>query len=83
MLGEYEHRDCERVQLAVLNLADGNMERLRYQIEDANCDYRDMLGPAEYPGYTKKMFSMGKLPEEECQRIIEADLKQYHDWHAR
>src|SRR5687767_10672686 len=82
VLDEYEDRECERVQLAVLKLAGGNVERLRYEIEGAKRDYRDVLGPAEYPGY-RKMFRMDKLPPEERQRIIDADWKQYQDWLTR
>jgi hypothetical protein len=83
VLDEYEHRERERVQLAVLKLAGGSMKRLRYEIEGAKCDYRDVLSPAEYPSYTKKMFRMSKLPAEEQQRIIDADWKQYQDCLAR
>ena len=83
VLDEYEDRERERVQLAVLKLAGGSMERLRYEIEGAKRDYRDVLGPAEYPGYTKKMFRMSKLPAKEQQRIIDADWKQYQDWLIR
>jgi len=83
VLNEYDDWECDRVRVAVLKLANGNMERLRYEIEGAKCDFRDVLGPAEYPGYTKKMFRMNKLPSEEQQRIIDADWKQYQDWFTR
>jgi hypothetical protein len=36
-----------RVQLAVLKLADGNLEALRRSINTANRDYRDVLVAAE------------------------------------
>jgi hypothetical protein len=77
------HREKERVQLAVLKLAGGSREKLRYEIEGAKCDYRDVLGPAEYPGYTKKAFRIDKLSEEEQKRLIDADWKQYQDWLSR
>ena len=77
------HREKERVRLAVLKLASGSREKLRYEIEGAKCDYRDVLGPAEYPGYTKKMFRIDRLPEEEQKRLIDADWKQYQDWLTR
>ncbi len=58
MLDEYGpddwHREPERVRLAVLKLAAGNLERLRYELEGAKRDYRDVLSPAEYPGYTAR-----------------------------
>lgn len=86
MLEEYgpvEYREPERVRLAVLKLAAGNLERLRYELEGAKCDYRDVLGPAEYPGYRKKVSPRAKLSSQEEQRIIDADWKQYQDWLRR
>jgi hypothetical protein len=84
VLGEYGtedyHREKERVQLAVLKLARGSPEKLRREIEGAKCDYRDVLAPAEYPDYSKKIFRIDELPKEEQRRIIEADWKQYTDW---
>lgn len=74
------HREKERVQLAVLKLARGNCEKLRYEIECAKCDYRDTLGPAEYPAYTKAIFRIDKLPQEERKRLIDSDWKQYQEW---
>ena len=76
-------RERDRVQLAVLKLAGGNFDHLRGYIEWAKSDFRDVLGPAEYPLYTKKMFRIDKLPAEERQRIIDADWKQYQDWFTR
>src|SRR5687767_3459069 len=64
-------RERDRVQLAVLKLAAGSLDALRRYIEWAKSDYRDVLGPAEYPGYTKKMFRIDKLPPAERQRIID------------
>src|SRR5688572_9487840 len=87
MLNEYGaedwQREADRVRLAVLKLAAGSMERLRYEVEGAKRDYRDVLGPAEYPGYGKRVGGREKLPPEEEQRIIDADWKQYQDWLTR
>jgi hypothetical protein len=87
MLDEYGsagyHRERDRVQLAVLKLADGSRETLRREIEGAKCDYRDTLLSSEYPGYGKKMFHIDKATEEERQRVIDADWKQYWDWLVR
>src|SRR5450432_1669775 len=74
------HREKERVHLAVLKLASGSPEKLRYEVEGAKCDYRDVLGPAEYPGYSKKTFRIDRLSEEEKKRLIDGDWKQYQDW---
>lgn len=66
-----------------MKLAAGNLDGLRQYIEWAKSDDRDVLGPAEYSRYTKKMFRIDKLPAEERQRIIDADWKQYQDWFTR
>lgn len=80
ILDEYTDRERDRVQLATLKLAAGNLQELRRYVEWAKCDWRDVLGPAEYPRYEKKMFSIEKLSPEERQKIIDADWKQYSDW---
>ena len=77
------HREPDRVHLAILKLAVGNLERVRSEIENAKRDYRDVLGAAEYPGYMKRLFRIQDLPSAECQRIIEADWRQYQDWLCR
>jgi hypothetical protein len=87
MLDEYGKEDWQRephrVRLAALKLAAGDIKRLRYEIEGAKRDYRDVLGPAEYPGYTKRMFRIAELAQDEQQRIIDADWRQYQDWLTR
>lgn len=77
------HREPNRVRLAALKLASGSIEQLRREIETAKCDYRDVLAPAEYPGYSKRMFRIQELPGDEQQRIIDADWSQYYDWLTR
>ena len=74
---ESYQREKSRVQLAVLKLANGSVAGLRREMDVAKCDYRDVLGPAEYPGYR---WDAGKLSESERTKIIEADWKQYRDW---
>jgi len=88
MLSEYGadeswQREADRVRLAALKLAGGSIERLRYEIEGAKRDYRDVLGTGEYPGYGKRARGRKKLPPEEEQRIIDADWKEYQDWLKR
>jgi hypothetical protein len=87
LLGEYGseswHREPARVRLAVLKLAEGREDRLRSHMETANCDYRDVLAPAEYPSYIRKVPGMDSVPEEAEQRIIDADWEQYQEWLTR
>lgn len=73
-------QESARVRLAVLRLAAGNIASLRREIENAKCDYRDVLAPAEYPNYFKRVSGVGALSPAEEQRIIDADWKQYQDW---
>ncbi len=76
-------RERPRVQLATLKLANGDLAALRKHINTAVQDFRDVVGPAEYPGYSKLAFRVRKLPIEEQQRIIDSDWKQYEDWLRR
>ena len=71
-------REIPRVQLAVLKLANGSLTRLRRSIEVAKSDYRDVLGPAEYPNYGKM-----DLRAQELERIIDSDWNQYNAWLRR
>jgi hypothetical protein len=84
LLNEYGteawHRECPRVQLAALKLADGSLEKLRAQIEAAKRDYRDVLAGVEFPAYCKVGFRIRDLPVHERLRIINADWRQYDEW---
>jgi hypothetical protein len=48
-LSAYDGRESERVHLAALKLAQGDLERLRHNVQVARTDYRDVLYWAEYP----------------------------------
>src|SRR5262245_14636562 len=82
MLDEYgaEEREVDRVRLAVLKLANKDLAQLRSWLERAKTDYREVLGPAEYPLYGKKWGRMDRMSEEEQQKIIDADWAQYERW---
>lgn len=43
------HREPERVRHAILALSEGDFERLRHFLEQADKDYRDVLFWGEYP----------------------------------
>lgn len=74
------HRECPRVQLAVLKLAGGNLKDLRRYIEAAKSDYRDVLAWAEFPAY----FRQGTFASEAArQSVIESDWHQYERWLSR
>jgi len=73
-------RSVNRVRLAVLKLAGGDLQALRREIDVAKSDYRDVLASAEYPEYLQKVSPSGGLAEEERERIIRADWTQYQSW---
>jgi len=68
-------REKDRVQLAVLKLADGSIDSLLSQIEIAKSDYRDVLSPAEYPSYKWREKDVATL-----QKIYQDDWHQYSEW---
>jgi hypothetical protein len=43
----------------------------------------EIIGEAEYPNYTKKMFRIDRLSADEQNRIIEKDKAQYLAWLQR
>lgn len=82
ILREYGTEDWEgepvRVRLAVLRLAAGDLEHLRYEMDRAKRDYRDVLASAEYPGYAQ--CKVKELSPEDRKRIIDTDWRQYQQW---
>ena len=73
---DWQH-SVNRVRLAVLKLADGDLQALRRNIDS---DYRDVLAFAEYPDYMQKVSPSAALAEVERERIIRADWMQYQSW---
>ena len=84
ILNEYGTEDWQRgvnrVRLAVLKLASGDIQVLRREIDVAKRDYRDVLAYAEYPEYMKKVSPSADLTEVERKMIIRADWAQYQSW---
>lgn len=75
-------RERDRVQLAVLKLADGDLKALKLHTETARRDYRDVLTPAEYPKYSALEWS-ALSGREEFAQIYEEDWNQYLHWLTR
>jgi hypothetical protein len=72
---KHYEREKDRVQLAVLKLADGSVDELLCQIQTAKMDYRDVLSWAEYPSY-----KWGEKDEAKKQKMFRDDWQQYSDW---
>ncbi|MGD2145449.1 MAG: hypothetical protein PVH41_02005 [Anaerolineae bacterium] len=78
---ESGERGRARVQLAILKLSEGKIERLPDLMAMANRDYRDVLACAEYPEEMKLGFvGMKDLSPEEAQAVRRRDREQYLRW---
>ena len=79
LLDEYgtkrHERERDRVQLAVLKLADGSVDEILCQIQTAKIDYRDVLSWAEYPSY-----KWDEKDEVKIQKMYRDDWQQYSEW---
>ena len=71
-------RAADRVRLAALKLAAGDLRRLETAIDTACADYRDVIGPAEYPRYLAQ--SVQDLDDTRKQQIFDADWDEYQQW---
>ena len=60
--------------MACLKCADGNIALLEREVENACCDYRDVLSAAEYPAYTRARSNEAK------QAAIKSDWNQLQTW---
>ena len=80
MIQGVEVREKDRVVLACMKNAGGDVQKLKGHLNAASGYYREIIGEAEYPFYTKKMFRIDKLSEREKAEIIEKDKEQYLRW---
>lgn len=75
----YTAREAQRVRLATIRLANGDLTRLKQEVHNACCDWRDVLLPAEYPSQSSRKFRLAD--EKEKERIRETDWRKYHEWY--
>jgi hypothetical protein len=80
MIRGIEVHEKPRVIMACLKNAGGNFEKLKGELANAGGWWREIIGEAEYPNYTKKMFRIDRLSADEKERIIEKDKTQYLAW---
>jgi hypothetical protein len=71
------HRERDRVQLALLKVSDGDIEKLRSYTRGAQSDYRDILVQAEFP---EEWQASSKTPPAEMAAIRKRDREQYEAW---
>ena len=74
-------REPVRVRVALLKLSEGNVDRLRTLLADAQRDYRDVLAWAEYPA--EMAGPVTGVSSAEQTRIRQADRGQYLAWLAK
>ena len=84
LLDEYDSDFGEgtaRIQLAILKLSDGDIEKLRYHIAAAKRDYRDVILPAENPELLRVgVGSWARMSEDEKEQLSNKDVQQYLGW---
>ena len=71
------HRECERVQLAMLKQCGGDLVRLQQLAGLADRDYRDALVGAEHP---EEFPASSKTSQQEMVAIRKRDRAQYEAW---
>jgi hypothetical protein len=80
MIRGVEVREKARVIMACLKNANGNFQKLKGELTNADGWWREIISEAEYPNYTKKMFRIDRLSANEKERIIEKDKHQSLTW---
>ena len=78
----------QRVQLAILKLAGGDLDRLLDCIQTAMGDFRDVLAAAEYSRYVKESWARlirkaEAMSPQEAERTMEEDWNEYQAWLCR
>ena len=80
--GEFDYeRERKRVQLAILKLSEGNIDKLRANVKIAKQDYRDVLAYAEYP--SEMRYPTWRMEAQKVETIRQTDRKQYQEWLKR
>ena len=74
---ESYEQEAIRVRLAILKLADDDLEQVKINTNYAKQDFRDVLLWAEYPRQAGKC-SMPAGPKK--QKLIDADRAEYEEW---
>jgi hypothetical protein len=74
-----------RFHLAILKLAEGQLDRISELVSVANLDFRDVISYAEYPAFMANGAFVGadRLNEKERKQLIQRDWDQYHEWFHR
>jgi hypothetical protein len=75
------HVEQNRVRLAMLKLAKGDITSLERQVKVACTDFRDVVAAAEMPKqYSLGFTGMEQLSPQELETVKSDDRKQFEDW---
>jgi len=79
LLSKYKGNEESRVQKAILELAKGSIDGIKYQVECALKDYRDILYWSEHPDEAEEGFKrqIGGMTVNE--RLFHLNLFEYFD----
>jgi len=72
-----------RVRLAALKCAEGDLAKLKCELQEALVDFRDVIIAAEYPSYGELTAQSQKPSPEALEESIREDWKQYSEWLSR
>jgi hypothetical protein len=74
-------QSLEQIRLAVVKLANGNLDDLRRQVQTAKSDWRDVIVAAETPEFMRiGVVEYDRLDEQSRAALRASDHKQYLDW---
>lgn len=68
----------KRISLAILKLANGNLEDVKKYIEISKIDFRDLISQAEYPRCSELGFEAMENPE--IRKVYLEDWEEYTKW---
>ena len=70
-----------QARLAALKLSNGDLKELRIQIHKAKQDFRDVILPAESPGFLRMAMSeWAALSDDAHEKLANEDHEQYMTW---
>ena len=72
--------NTNRTKAAILKLAEGDFDKIRELIKQANADPRDVIAYAEFPCSMKIGWSDNNMTEEEKEELRQNDWEEYQDW---
>ncbi len=80
-LDRYDGGARDRVQLAILKLCEGSLDRLEQWVATAIQDYRDVLALAEHRReFARTPAELSKMSGEEVQALRDQDRREYLAW---